>query len=209
MSSEFLSDSQSLAMRARILARRKAKLNVCFREECEDQNVSSEMKQALEIKFHSFVAEHITNTTELSTTSGGHDLARAFAADRRSWEEFKIKNFPTKCTTNKIISFESILKPPPGQSQNPKAQVLHVTHTHPHNNTYSEPLTTSKRLHLRLNITKNQSVFARKPGWKKESEYSLLKGVLVSNASRVESFIAGDMSGKESMNSRLIYPAFA
>ncbi|KAJ3794298.1 hypothetical protein GGU11DRAFT_328412 [Lentinula aff. detonsa] len=206
MSSELLSDSQFLAMRARILARRKAKLNVCFREECEDQNVSPENKQALEIKFHSFVAEHISSTTEISTTSGGHDLTRAFAADRKSWEEFKIKNFPTKCTTNKFISFESILKPPPGQSHNPKVQLVHVTHTHPHNN---DPLTTSKRLQLRLNVTKTQSIPARKPGWKKESEHSLLKGVLVSNASRVESFIAGDMSGKELMNSRLIYAAFA
>ncbi|KAJ3740241.1 hypothetical protein DFH05DRAFT_463554 [Lentinula detonsa] len=209
MSSEFLSDSQLLVMRARILARRKAKLNVCFREECEDQNVSSASKQVLEIKFHSFVAEHIANTTEISTTAGGHDLTRAFAADRKSWEEFKAKNFPTKCTTNNFISFESILKPPPGQSHSPKVQVVHVTHTQPHSHIYNELLTTSKRLQLRLNVTKTQSVPARKPGWKKESEHSLLKGVLVSNASRVASFIAGDMSGKELINSRVIYAAFA
>ncbi|KAJ4469238.1 hypothetical protein J3R30DRAFT_3409722 [Lentinula aciculospora] len=173
--------TSQLAKSARTTARRKARLNVYFREECEDRNVSGKHKAELSARYTSFIEEHITKTMEFATVSGG-SLAEAFVVDYKAWESFKVLNFDTASQSiDTRISFECILKPRPNANTSPP-RTLDVRNT-------QALLSESNRIYTHLSTANHdspKSFPARKPGWKKESECSLLKGVLVSNAIKIE-----------------------
>ncbi|KAJ3769267.1 hypothetical protein FB446DRAFT_706373 [Lentinula raphanica] len=223
MSSETTSESQlatQLAMRARIIARRKAKMNVYFREECEDQNVSAVTKSVLEKSFAVCLDTHIARTADLATTPSGGKLEDAFAADRQVWDRFRAENLPSQSRPSTSINFESILKPQPSTSSKsmarcsiPPADISSSCTADITTPTQSQctPFILQLTKPSRPSTPKPKLLPSRKPGWKKESDCSLRKGVLVSNAFRITSTAARESTilEKESLNGRLVSSSVA
>ncbi|KAJ3823703.1 hypothetical protein F5880DRAFT_1506778 [Lentinula raphanica] len=223
MSSETTSESQlatQLAMRARIIARRKAKMNVYFREECEDQNVSAVTKSVLQKSFAVCLDTHIASTADLATTPSGGKLEDAFAADRQVWERFRAENLPSQSRPSTSINFQSILKPQPSTSSKsiarcsiPPADISSSCTADITTPTQSQctPFILQLTKPSRPSTPKPKLLPSRKPGWKKESDCSLRKGVLVSNAFRITSTAARESTilEKESLNGRLVSSSVA
>ncbi|GAW00119.1 hypothetical protein LENED_001614 [Lentinula edodes] len=109
------------ASSARVVARRKAKLNVYFREECEDRSVSDEDQKVLAAHFASFMEDYIVKTTpEYEVAGVGFRLQDIFDADHKAWQIFRAQKFPCEPTSLIKITFESITKPTP-KNTNPSA----------------------------------------------------------------------------------------
>ncbi|KAJ3927985.1 MAG: hypothetical protein NXY57DRAFT_1102970 [Lentinula lateritia] len=186
-------DSQSVTQSssARVVARRKAKLNVYFREECEDRSVSDEDQKVLAAHFTSFIEDYIVKTTpEYEVAAVGFRLQDVFDADHKAWEIFRAQNFPYESTSLIKITFESIIKPAPKNTKpsapltpllNKTVKDIHHT-SHPSSVSNSQGL--SKQMMTTLDGNVKSSSPTRKVGWKKEKP-SLLKGVLVSNANKI------------------------
>ncbi|KAJ3807025.1 hypothetical protein F5876DRAFT_68456 [Lentinula aff. lateritia] len=176
---------------ARVVARRKARLNVYFREECEDRSVSDEEQKILAAHFTSFIEDYIAKTTlEYEVAGIEFRLQDAFDADHKAWEIFRIQNFPCEPTSLMKITFESITKPTP-KNTNPSAPlsaslnkiVKNIHHTsHPSYVSNSQAVPQQMMAMLDGNVKLRSPM--RKAGWKKEKP-SLLKGVLVSNANKI------------------------
>ncbi|KAJ4469682.1 hypothetical protein C8J55DRAFT_523422 [Lentinula edodes] len=181
---------------ARIVARRKAKLNVYFREECEDRSVSGEAQKTLTAHFTSFIEDYIAKTTpeyEIAGAGVEFRLQEAFDADHKAWEVFRAQNFPCEPISLTKITFDSIIKPTsknlkPTAALHPPlnriGQDNHHTHTsHPSPASNSQLVSQQMMTMLDGNLKRRSPTC--KPGWNKESKSSLLKGVLVSNANKI------------------------
>ncbi|KAF5391068.1 hypothetical protein D9757_003099 [Collybiopsis confluens] len=150
--------------RMRLIRRRKARLNTCFREECEDRCVSGEERTRLVVRFAVFMDERFSESeTEFDEDEGGVD---AFVADRRAWEQFKENFFPEPPLYIRV-RIDSIVS----------SSTTTNNSIHPIPSSSPSPLP-----RYRTNDTKPKPVPVRKPGWRREPESLLLKGVLVSNA---------------------------
>ncbi|KAJ3888480.1 hypothetical protein GG344DRAFT_67927 [Lentinula edodes] len=162
---------------ARIAARRKAKLNVYFREECEDRCVSGEAQKTLTAHFTSFIEDYIATTTpeyEIAGAGVEFRLQEAFDADHKAWEVFRAQ------PTSKKLKPTAALHPP----LNRIVQDNHHTHTsHPSPASNSQGVSQQMMTMLDGNLKLRSPTC--KPGWNKEPKSSLLKGVLVSNANKI------------------------
>ncbi|KAE9395727.1 cytidine deaminase-like protein [Gymnopus androsaceus JB14] len=143
-------------MPSSLLTRRKARLNTCFREECEDRDVTGDQKIALLATFIGFLEEYL-GEAEAEAGVKHEQGVEIFAADQKAWEEFKTKFFPEaplymRINTVMAEGFQPIHVPLlllPSHAPGPKPKPI------------------------------------RKPGWKRDTESSLLKVVLVSNAQSI------------------------
>ncbi|KAJ3860729.1 hypothetical protein EV359DRAFT_85022 [Lentinula novae-zelandiae] len=186
-------DSQSVTQSssARVVARRKAKLNVYFREECEDRSVSDEDQKVLAAHFASFIEDYIVKTTpEYEATGAGFRLQDVFDADHKAWEIFRAQNFPCESTSLIKITFESIIKPAPKNTKPsaPLTPLLNKTVKDIHHTSHASSVSNAQGLSQQMMTMFDGNVKSspptRKVGWKKEKP-SLLKGVLVSNANKI------------------------
>ncbi|KIK64051.1 hypothetical protein GYMLUDRAFT_40283 [Collybiopsis luxurians FD-317 M1] len=168
MSSPFTQSSNKEAQAmSRLIRRRKNRLNTYFREECEDRDVTGEEKISLLVRFNAFLEERFgeAETSGVEHEEGGVD---AFVADRRAWEVFKDNYFPEPPLYMKI-QIDSMVS-----SSTNNAHPIPIPVAFPPEPSHPQRTT--------LDIHRPKPVPVRKPGWKREPESLLLKGVLVSNA---------------------------
>ncbi|KAJ3846188.1 hypothetical protein EV368DRAFT_89426 [Lentinula lateritia] len=166
--------------------RRQAKFLDYFFAECNSKGLRGYEKMRLHSIFMLFIKEHMQKTQpDFEKLVRAKRINEGFAADEKVWVQFKTESFP-KVQPQPIIPFEYIMRPLPRVNWAP-ARLRSITAHTAEIITHKSPVSSSKakpqaRPQILVNSPKANSQSSR---GKKQNE-SLLKVVLVSNATRIK-----------------------